>query len=319
MSKIHRAPRTAGQFRRGSPLSADYDVPVALPEEEVPAQGPRGASTRAVPPAISDPALRKTAPANDASEDGAESQPRLRLASLGEDHFSKGNAPAPAHPDFPLVADHSNAVAAESFGILRSRLLSAHNRLGIRSVVITSAETGDGKTLVAANLGLSLGQLGAKRILLVDGDLRIATVTRIFNLKQAVGIGDFLQGNAPFEAVVRKTQIPALSVAPSGTVSKKVLPELLQGPHWSEFLERAKQEFDLIIVDTIPISAPVVDLELLTEPCDAVLLVVRMRQTNRQALKRVASRLDVKKFLGVIVNNADEIYDYDYGYVDGKK
>jgi capsular exopolysaccharide synthesis family protein len=185
--------------------------------------------------------------------------------------------------------------------------------------VITSAETGDGKTLVAANLSLSLGQLGAKRVLLVDGDLRIANVSRIFNLRQAPGIGDFLQGNVPFEAVIRKTQIPALAIAPAGTTSKKVLPELLQGPRWSEFLDQAKQEFDLVVVDTIPISAPVVDLELLTEPCDAVLLVVRMRQTKRQALKRVASRLDAKKFLGVIINNADEIYEYDYGYVNTKE
>jgi len=217
-------------------------------------------------------------------------------------------------PNFPLVLDHNHQVATESFSILRSRLLNVHNKLGTRSVVITSGESGDGKTLVATNLALSLGQLGSKRILFVDGDLRAGTATRVLNLKNLPGIGDFLQGRRSFESVVHVTEFPALSIVPTGLVPSKACPQILEGPKWTEFIEQAKQKFDLIIVDSLPLSAPVADLELLTAPCDAILFVVYMRQTNRQSLQRVTSRLDPKKFLGIIVNNADEIYDYDYNY-----
>jgi len=128
------------------------------------------------------------------------------------------------------------------------------------------------------------------------------------------GLGDFLQGRRSFESVMHVTEFPALSIVPTGLVPSKACPQILEGPKWTEFIEQAKLKFDLIIVDSLPLSAPVADLELLTAPCEAILFVVYMRQTNRRALQRVTSRLDPKKFLGIIVNNADEIYDYDYNY-----
>ncbi len=218
-------------------------------------------------------------------------------------------------PNFPLVLDNDQAEAREAFCILRSRLLNVHKKLGTRSVLITSAEAGDGKTLVATNLALSLGQLGRKRILLVDGDLRVGTATRLFNLKQRPGICDFLQEDRPLESVLYPTGFAALSVAPAGFVPPKGLPAILESPRWRQFLEHAKENFDLIIVDSSPATVPVADLELLAVPCDAFLAVVRMRQTHRDALKRIGSRLDVNKLLGVILNNnnVDEIYDYHYG------
>jgi capsular exopolysaccharide synthesis family protein len=225
-----------------------------------------------------------------------------------------GGAQIKSDPRFPLVLDHNQQMATESFSILRSRLLNVHNKVGTRTVVITSAEAGDGKTLVATNLALSLGQLASKRILLVDGDLRAGTATQVLRLTSLPGLGDYLQGRRSFESVVHPTEFPALSIVPTGLVPNKTLPHILEGPRWAEFLDQAKLKFDLIIVDSLPLSAPVADLELLTAHCDAILFVVCMRRTNRQALQRVTSRLDPKKFLGIIVNNADEIYDYDYNY-----
>ncbi len=255
-----------------------------------------------------------------------EPQPKLKLTSLkeavGSANSSKqdGNSIGPnsitADPNFPLVLDHKHLMATESFSILRSRLLTVHNRLGTRTVLVTSGESGDGKTLIATNLALSLGQLGSKRILFVDGDLRAGVATRVLKMRQLPGVGDYLQGIRSFDSVIHATEFPALSVAPTGLVPNKSLPQILEGPKWPEFLEQAKEKFDLVILDSLPLSAPVADLELLTAPCDAFLFVVFMRQTNRQALQRVSTRLDPKKFLGVVINNADEIYDYDYNYYD---
>jgi capsular exopolysaccharide synthesis family protein len=229
--------------------------------------------------------------------------------------------PIPANANFPLLlpwcesnGDHNNLVVSEAFSVLRSRLLSVQNKLGIKSVVFTSAESGDGKTLVATNVAMSLAQLASKRILLVDGDLRAGDATRILNLKDSPGVVDFLLGNKPFEEVTHVAGFPHLSIAPTGSIPKHALPEILEGPRWAEFLEQAKGRFDLVIVDCLPASAPVADVELVTAPCDAILMVVFMRQTHRAALKRATARLDAKKFLGVVINNCGEIYRYDYSY-----
>jgi capsular exopolysaccharide synthesis family protein len=272
---------------------------------------------------------RRRVSVGDLMENKVESQQKIETIIRGNNGQWNGNfsppqmarlAQIPDDPNFPLLLpqregeNHNNIVALESFGILRSRLLSVHKKLGIQSVVITSAEAGDGKTIVACNIAMSLGQLGNKRVLLVDGDLRAGHATRILKLRHLPGIGDFLQGDKPFEAVIHMTGFPSLSIAPTGLVRKQALPEILEGPRWSEFLEQAKQSFELIIVDSLPASAPIADLELLATPCDAILLVVHMRRTHRAALKRASGRLDPKKFLGVIINNSDEIYDYDYRY-----
>ncbi len=258
-------------------------------------------------------------------ENTVESQTKLKITALedknggpdgarGIKSSGAGGAKFQGDPNFPLVLDHANQMASESFSILRSRLLSVHSKTGIQSVVITSAEAGDGKTLVAANLALSLGQIGTKRVLLVDADLRAGAATRLLKLKQLPGLGEFLQGRKPFEAVVHPTGFSSLSIAPTGLVTQNTLPQILESPRWSEFIEQAKQKFDLIIVDSLPASAPVADLELLAAHCDAFLFVVQMRQTHRDALKRAVLRLDPKKFLGIVINNAFEIYKYDYDY-----
>jgi protein-tyrosine kinase len=258
-------------------------------------------------------------------ENTVESQTKLKITALedknggpdgarGIKSSGSGGAKFQADPNFPLVLDHANQMASESFSILRSRLLSVHSKTGIQSIVITSAEAGDGKTLVAANLALSLGQIGTKRVLLVDADLRAGAATRLLKLKQLPGLGEFLQGRKPFEAVVHPTGFSSLSIAPTGLIAQNTLPQILESPRWSEFIEQAKQKFDLIIVDSLPASAPVADLELLAAHCDAFLFVVQMRQTHRDALKRAVLRLDPKKFLGIVINNAFEIYKYDYDY-----
>jgi capsular exopolysaccharide synthesis family protein len=215
---------------------------------------------------------------------------------------------------FPMRDDLRNPVISESFSILRSRLLGVRRKLGLRSVILTSAEVGDGKTLVATNLAISFGQLSITRVLFVDGDLRTGEATRILKVRHLPGLVDFLQQTKPFEAVVHPTEFASLSVVPTGLVPKTPLPSMLEGPRWSEFLGQARQNFDLIVVDSLPASAPVADLELLAEPCEAILIVVRIRHTHREALKRVAARLDQRKFLGVVINNSNEVYRYDYDY-----
>ena len=211
----------------------------------------------------------------------------------------------------PLIVDPEQRAAVEHFGVLRARLLNARNKSGVRSVLVSSPQRQDGKSFTAVNLAISLAQLQQMRVLLVDGDLRLKGITRNLGLEQRTGLADFLQDWSGFEDCVKSTTLPHLYVAPAGNVSGEMLPAILEGARWPNFIEKAKQEFDLVIVDSVPVSAPIADFELLLNACDTALLVVHVRKTTRAAMNHTADRMQ-GKLLGVVVNNKEQQRNLDY-------
>jgi capsular exopolysaccharide synthesis family protein len=211
----------------------------------------------------------------------------------------------------PMIVDAREGAASEYFGVLRARLLNARNKSDIRSVVITSPQEQDGKTFNSINLAISLGQLQQLRILLVDGDLRRSSITQILALQRETGLADFLQDLVPFEECVKATTLPHLYVVPGGNISAELLPAILEGMRWPKFIQKAKEEFDLIIVDSVPVSAPIADFELLLNACDSALLVVQVHKTAREALDITSTRME-GKLLGLIVNNKQLPMRLDY-------
>ena len=240
---------------------------------------------------------------------------------VSELSYPQASAPVElrSKPACPLITDPEQRPAVEHFGILRARLLNACHKSGVRSVLVSSPQRQDGKSFTSLNLAISLAQLQRMRVLLVDGDLRLKGITRNLELESSIGFADYLQEWAPFEDCVKATTLPHLSVAPAGTVSAESLPAILEGARWPEFIQRAKQEFDLLIVDSVPVSAPIADFELLLNACDAALLVVHVRKTNREAMDVSANRMQ-GKLLGVVVNNKEfqPGFDYNSGYGDTK-
>jgi capsular exopolysaccharide synthesis family protein len=224
---------------------------------------------------------------------------------------SKGIIRITPDKESPLILNTNDAIASEAFGILRSRLIKACEQ-SKKTVLLTSAEQGEGKTVVAINLALSLAQLGKKRILLVDSDLRVCGVTAFMRASDRYGLGDFLRSERPLEAVIHPTNYSNLFIVPAGQTPTKSLPEVLEGGRWVEFINAVKEQFDLILIDSLPITAPVVDLELLMAPCDGVLVTVQIGKTRRSNLNRIARWTDKHKLLGVIVNNADKLKDGSY-------
>src|SRR4029077_256750 len=100
-------------------------------------------------------------------------------------------------------------------------------------------------------------QLGKGPILLVDADLRVKGISRLFSAERDSGVGDFLEGRATLNACIRETNVPFLFVAGAGKLSEESLPAVLEGSRWPEFLEQAKQQFKFIIVDSVPVAAPI--------------------------------------------------------------
>jgi len=215
------------------------------------------------------------------------------------------------NPAYPLLLDKDQVVSGERFSVLRTRVLNAHAKSGIRSVMITSPQTAEGKSLVCINLALSLAQLGKVPILLVDADLRVKGISRLFSAEGDSGVGDFLENRATLNASIRETNVPFLFVAGAGKLSEGSLPAVLEGSRWPKFLEQAKQQFKFIIVDSVPVAAPIADFELLSAACDAVLLLVHLRKTTREALTLTMQRMD-SKLLGLVINNIDVRVGSDY-------
>ena len=223
-------------------------------------------------------------------------------------------------PRYPSVLDRAIPHAAESFSIVRSRLLGVHDSLGTQTLIITSAEVDEGKTMISLNLALSLGQFGRKRILLVDGDLRKRGVTYALDQSNSLGLNEFLRDGVPFASVVQPTDLTSLSIVSAGHVSEGTIPEILEGPRWREFLDCAKEQFDLVVIDSLPAAAPVADFDLLAAPCDMTLLVVRLRRTTREGIMRALQRIDQKKLLGIVLNDSDHLERYKhYGYYGDPK
>src|SRR5579872_4805110 len=142
------------------------------------------------------------------------------------------------NPMYPLALDHASLAAAEYFGVMRARLVSAHTKSGIRSVIITSPEKEEGKSLICTNLAISFGRLGRYRVLLVDGDMRVRGVTRLMGMESTPGLADYLQGRLSFEESIHATDFPAVSVVSAGDPPEENLTTLLEGPQWAEFLEQ---------------------------------------------------------------------------------
>jgi capsular exopolysaccharide synthesis family protein len=217
-----------------------------------------------------------------------------------------------------LVVNQGDAsrAALEAYRGLRTRLMRAQSKSGLRTIAITSSLPGEGKTLTTMNLGLCYSQLPQQRVLVVDADLRTCGLTSMLDHPSAPGLAEILAGEVtPDEAIVATNQ-KNLFVLPAGTVLSSP-PELFTGTRWQEFLGHCSEMFKLVLVDTPPIL-PLADFELISAACEGVLMVVRAHHGQRETLQKTAGALDAKKLLGVVFNATDfggkGYYGYGYGY-----
>ncbi len=204
----------------------------------------------------------------------------------------------------PLCAvDDPRGVEAEVFRTLRTNVLVIAARRGTRSVTVTSAQAGEGKTTVAANVAAALAQVG-RRVLAVSADLRHPRLHAVFDTPNDRGLGDVLAGACSLEDAVRPTRVPNLLVLPSGPPVQAVEAlELLQSERMGQIL--GALDVDHVVVDAPPILT-VADAIVLAGACDGVLLVADARQGRRRAIlaaRRLLERVDVG-IIGGVLNRA---------------
>ena len=201
----------------------------------------------------------------------------------------------------------------ESYRALRTRLLRLRSAQGLRSIVITSAIQGEGKTLTSLNLATCCAQLHEMQVLLVDTDIRSHGLTRLIGSPEGPGLSEVLAGTCAPEKAVLSTDLPNLHVLTGGTPTVPPA-ELLASRRFQEFVGWCTETFKLVILDAPPVLN-LADVEIITASCDGVLMVVRAQRTRRDVLQKSASQLDPKKLLGVVYNAAEGAHHkYTYAY-----
>ena len=182
-----------------------------------------------------------------------------------------------------VIANDPHSVAAEGFRALRTSLY--FRRQGEpKVVVITSANSGDGKSFCAMNCAAAYAMQGYQT-LLIDGDLRCPSLEEVFLRGRNRGMTEFLRGRAEPQDICYPTQVNGLFFIPSGELRSNPS-ELLSGPRLGELIEQASQFFDKIVIDSAPL-VPVSDGLMLASHADATCFVVRSNTTKKKELQKV--------------------------------
>jgi len=191
---------------------------------------------------------------------------------------------------------------SEQYRTIRTNILYSSVDEEIRSLMVTSSGPGEGKSTTTGNLAVVFAQQG-KTVLLIDADLRKPTVHYTFKLSNTTGLTSVLTNQVELMEAVNKTDEDNLYVLPSGPIPPNPS-ELLGSKAMRQFMERALEEFDLIIFDTPPVLA-VTDAQILGNLCQGSILVVSSGKTEKESLLKTKELLTATngRLLGVVLNN----------------
>jgi capsular exopolysaccharide synthesis family protein len=203
----------------------------------------------------------------------------------------------------------------ESFHLLRTRLSRLQAKQGLRSVVVTSSTKGEGKSTVALNLAFTCAQLPEMNVLLIDADIRCCGLSQMLDVPNGQALPEVLLQKAEPDEAILATDLPNLRFLPCA-LSPIPAAELLASRRWSELIASSKQTFSLVIIDAPPILN-LTDVDLISGPCDGVILVARSQETRTDFIQQASRQIDIKKLVGVILNGTAvglDTYSYSYGY-----
>jgi len=198
----------------------------------------------------------------------------------------------------------------ESFRRLRTNILASGTG-GSQVALLTSAKRGEGKSTVSANLAVTIAQSG-REVVVVDCDLRLPTVHKLFDLPNKRGLTNILAGEVSLDEAMQYSAFPRVQVITSGPLPPNPT-ELLGSQRMLDLIEQLKTQFDFIILDT-PALLSVADAAVLAPAVDNVILVVAQAQTRRgdvQTVRRQLSNVRVKS-IEVVVNRAEPNGSYAY-------
>ncbi len=223
----------------------------------------------------------------------------------------------------PLISKvNPKSPFAEAYRTLRTNIQFANPDKDIKTIMVTSAGPGEGKSTTVCNLGLVIAQ-SEKKVLIIDADLRRSNIHKIFALPNLEGLTTLLTGDINLNAAISFIDVPNLYVLNSGPKPPNPS-ELLGSKKMEALLTKAKEEFDVVLIDAPPIL-PVADASVLGTIVDGSIMLINYGQVDFDLAARAKDQLEKvnAKIMGVIINNipnkGDSYYYYYYSYYDENK
>lgn len=225
--------------------------------------------------------------------------------------------------DSCIVTQHDpKSPISEAYRTLRTNFQFATIKRKPRTVMVTSAVPGEGKTTTAVNLAVTMADRGM-RVLIVDTDLRRPNVHRVLRMERGPGLADVLREGLDPKSVIRPTRIENLWIISSGRVPPNPS-ELIGSDHMASLMGQLGDEFDLVICDA-PSVLVVTDPVLLATHVDTCMMVVSTNNARRETVVRAKKLLTTAQVdvAGVVVNGLEttrrHYYYYYYYYDDGSQ
>ncbi|WP_406944939.1 CpsD/CapB family tyrosine-protein kinase [Halobacillus sp. SY10] len=214
-----------------------------------------------------------------------------------------------------IAHENPKSPIAEQFRTIRTNLQFTSVDTDLETMLVTSASPSEGKSITTANTAVVFAQQG-KKTLLVDADMRKPTIHYTFRVDNTKGLSNYLVKSHLVTELASKTDVEHLDVIPCGPIPPNPS-ELLGSDKMKSFIKEAKKTYDVVIFDMPPVLA-VADAQVLSNAVDGVLLVVRSKQTEKEAIQKAKEQLDQTKanILGVVLNDQDiksSNYYYYYG------
>jgi len=221
----------------------------------------------------------------------------------------------PSPDSFLIDPARPHDAHSEEFRTLRTRLNHLQKLQPIRTVVITSPCPAEGKSFTAVNLALAESHLAGNLTLLADFDFRRPVLHNVFQIDRSPGITDYLRGNVPLSAAIKKLAGTNLYLLPAGESVTNPL-ELLNLTEAKTLLGELPNVFNWVLLDSPPLLFAA-DANLLSTLCDGTVIVVRIGVTTIDSVTRAMQSLCENNVLGVVANGAraGELYSkYTYYY-----
>src|SRR6266704_1892407 len=212
--------------------------------------------------------------------------------------------PVTIKPDARLVClTQKDSLAAEKFRFLAVRLSQLQQNRAVKKLLVTSTIPEEGKSMISANLALSLVRKKRQRILLVEGDLRRPTLCESFGLRNLPGVSEWLKSGSSEITNVYHIDEAGLWFLPAGSPPENPM-ELMQSGRLVELMDQLVMWFDWIVIDSPPVL-PLADPSVWSRLANGILLVAREGTTKKRELQRGLDTLDHSKLLGLVLNSSE--------------
>jgi capsular exopolysaccharide synthesis family protein len=213
------------------------------------------------------------------------------------------------------------SVVAEAYRTIRTAVYFGSDGSRCSTILVTSPESGDGKTTCVSNLAIAIAQTG-RSVLLLDADFRKPTQHKNMEVKDAVGLSSVLAGREPLDRAIQRTGVEGLDILPCGPIPANPS-EILNSREFTELVETLAGRYDHILFDSPPVNL-VTDARILGAVCDSTILVLRADKSTRRAGEHARNALlgVGARVLGAIVNDAPRKGGYDvyggnyYGHIE---